>query len=398
MAFTKLFIAALAVASTAVAQSACRGTATIQNSGDALALSSCSTYQGDVIIASQAAGTISLDGLQRITGGLSCNEAVNLTSLEANDLTEIGKSFKLNGLTILSSLNMPSLTKVASINWVALPALQQLSFTHGVTEADEILISNTQLNTLDGINLETCGTFNVNNNPYLKEITMQMANITEALNIAANSRELAASFPNLEFAFNMTFRNCSDVKLPSLASVNGSLGFYSNSFKEFSGANLTSTGQSLVFDDNPQLTTVSLPKLKQINGGYQIANNTNFKIIDGFKSLKVIAGALDFSGNFTKVNLPALSDVRGGFNMQTSATFSCSAFDDAHSNGVIKGTYVCAGKQAKPGTAGSSPTSTGSSASSTSSGKGAAGRGFEVNVPAMVGIVSVVAGLLHLTL
>jgi len=84
--------------------------------------------------------------------------------------------------------------------------------------------------------------------------------------------------------------------------------------------------------------------------------------------------------------------------MQTSATFSCTPFDDAHSNGVIKGKYVCAGKQENPGTAGSTPTSTGSSSSSTSSGKGAAGRGFEVNVPAMVGIVSVVAGLLHLTL
>lgn len=223
-----------------------------------------------------------------------------MTSLEANDLTEIDESFALNGLTILSTLQMPSLTKVNNINWVALPALQQLSFTHGVTQAGNVTISNTQLNTLDGINLETCEIFNVNNNPYLKDINMQMANISQALNIQANSHDLTASFPNLEFAFNMTFRNCSEINLPSLASVNGSLGFYSNYMTTFSAANLTQTGQSLVFDDNPSLTNISIPLLKQINGGYQIANNTELKVINGFKGLKVVAGAVDFSGNFTK--------------------------------------------------------------------------------------------------
>lgn len=395
MVFAKVFLATLAVAGTALAQSVCSGTTTIQNSGDALALGSCSVYKGDIVIGSHAVGSLSLDGIQRITGSLSCDGAVNLTSLEANDLAEIDKDFKLNGLTILSTLNFPSLTRVDNINWVALPALQQLSFTHGVTEAGNVTISNTQLNTLSGINLKTAEIFNVNNNPYLKEINMQMANITQALNIAANSKSLSASFPNLEFAFNMTFRNCSEVLLPSLAAVNGSLGFYSNYFKSFSARNLTTTGQSLVFDDNPSLTTISLPKLTTINGGYQIADNSELKIVNGFKNLKTVAGAIDFSGNFTQVSLPALTDVRGGFNMQTSGTLDCSKFKDDQSQGVIKGTFVCQGNQEKPGTAGSTPTSTssGSSASHT----GAAGR-FEVNIPAMVGIASVVAGLLHLTL
>jgi len=396
MAFTKFLVAALAVAGSAVAQTPCKGTTTIQNSGDALAIGTCSIYQGDVIIASQAAGTISLDGIQRITGSLSCDGAVNLTSLEANDLTEIDKSFSLNGLTILSTLQMPSLTQVNNINWIALPALQQLSFTHGVTKAGNVTISNTQLNTLDGINLETCEIFNVNNNPYLTDINMQMANITQALNIQANSHNLIASFPNLEFAFNMTFRNCSEINLPSLASVNGSLGFYSNYMKTFSAANLTQTGQSLVFDDNPSLTNISIPLLKQINGGYQIANNTELKVINGFKGLKVVAGAVDFSGNFTEVSLPALTDVRGGFNMQSSGSLDCSAFNTDHSSGVIKGTYVCSGQVVQPGTAGSTPTTTSGSGSQPTK-KGAAGR-FEANIPAMVGVVSVIAGLLHLTL
>jgi hypothetical protein len=81
--------------------------------------------------------------------------------------------------------------------------------------------------------------------------------------------------------------------------------------------------------------------------------------------------------------------------MQSSGSLDCTAFDNDHSSGVIKGTYVCSGQVVKPGTAGSTPTTTGSGSQSTK--KGAAGR-FEANVPAMVGVVSVIAGLLHLTL
>jgi len=394
MALIKYILTALAVAGTAAAQ--CKGPTTIQNNGDAIALGDCAVYNGDITIAPIAAGSITLDGVQRITGNFVCNGATNLTSLEANDLAEIDGEFALNGLTILSTLNMPSLAKVDNINWVALPGIQQLTFTHGVTEAGNVTISNTQLNTLDGINLETVEIFNINNNPYLGDIDMQLANVTQALNIAANGRNLKASFPNLQFAFNMTFRNCSDVSMPSLSSVNGSLGFYSNYFTDFAAPNLTATGQDLVFDDNPSLTNISLPLLKTINGGYQIANNTELKNINGFQKLSVVAGALDFSGNFTSVSLPSLSDVRGGFNLQTSGQFDCSAFDNAHSNQVIKGTYVCSGSQSNPGTAGTTPTSSGSSPSSTSK-KSPAGR-FEVNVPAVMAIASIVGGLLHVTL
>jgi len=76
--------------------------------------------------------------------------------------------------------------------------------------------------------------------------------------------------------------------------------------------------------------------------------------------------------------------------MQSSSPdFSCSGFDNAHNNQVIKGTYVCAKGQSNPGTAGSSPQPSGSST------KSAAGR-FEVSQPMVMGGSFVVAGLLAL--
>ena len=78
--------------------------------------------------------------------------------------------------------------------------------------------------------------------------------------------------------------------------------------------------------------------------------------------------------------------------MQSSGTLDCSAFQNDKNNKVIKGNYVCQGSVSKPGGAGSSP-----SGSSTSSSKGAA-RATDFTVPAVMGGVSVMAGILQAVL
>lgn len=263
-------------------------------------MASCSTFSGDIVIASTAAQTVELNGIQQISGSLTCVGAKDLTTLSADSLTSIGKNFVLTNLTTLQTLSFAKLSKVDTIQFNALPELQNLTFPSRITEAADVLITNTQLNSLAGIDLQTVDQFNVNNNPYLTTIETQLGNITKSLLIEANGKRLSASFPNLQWAFNMTFRNCSEIRVPSLTAVNGSMGFYENYFSSFAAPNLTTVGQSLVFDNNAQLTNVSLPKLKTIGGGYQIANNTQLKVIDGFQALQTVGGALDFSGNFTK--------------------------------------------------------------------------------------------------
>lgn len=274
-------------------------TATIASQADVTQLSSCGTV-GSVVIASGAPSTIDLSEITTIQGDFTVDGAVNLTSLRGDSLTEIGGQFYLDGLTVLSTLAFPDLTSVGSIKWLALPALQSLTFTKGITSAGDLLISNTQLNSLDGINLAQASSFDVNNNLYLKTISTQIANISGVLNIEANGKNLSVEFPNLEWAANMTFRNCSDISLPSLATVNGSLGFYENYMLTVNAPNLTSTGRDLAFVANPDLYNITMPQLTTVGGGYQIANNSHLLIIDGFTNLKTVAGALDFTGNFTE--------------------------------------------------------------------------------------------------
>lgn len=413
MAFTKYIVPALAFATVAFAQSSTSsasssstsssssscpstdssGIYTIQNQGDADQLQDCSKLDGSVTIAANTAGNIAINGIQEITGNLTCYNSTGLTAITSDQLTTIGQYFHLEEITVLSNLQMNSLSSVNVINFVGLPNLQSLNFDTGVQEATGVRIVNTQLNSLAGIELSSVSAFEVTNNDYLSEINVNnLASVSSYLTLSANAADLEIEFPNLLTAANMTFRNISSLAIDSLANVTGALGCYSNTFKSFSAPNLTLVGNALVFDDNSDLTNISIPMLTNVGGGYQIANNTDLKIIDGFTKLQTVGGALDFSGAFTNVSLPALKDVKGGFNMQSTSTLDCSTFDSDHTSKIIKGTYVCEGTLAKAGTAGSTPTSTSSGSSSSSSSKSGAVSQAEMNMAA-VGIFGAVAAL-----
>ncbi|KAK4942104.1 cell wall protein Ecm33 [Elasticomyces elasticus] len=372
MAFTKFILPALAIASTVLAQtstSVCDGpSVTIASSADAQQIASCSTYNGDVVIDSTASGQIAINGVQQIKGDLTCNNATQLTAITSDQLGTITGTFSLTGLTILSTLQFNSLNAVNIINWVGLPALQSLNFNQGVSQANQVYISNTELNNVDGIELTAVGSMNINNNPYLTDVNVNdLTNVTTSLSFSANGKDLEISFPNLQDAANLTFINVSSVNMPSLATVSGSMGFYSDTFQSFAAPNLTSTGGTLAFVDCGSLSNVSFPSLTQIGGGFLVANNTKLTAISGFPKLKTVVGAIDFAGSFGSVAMPSLTDVRGGSNVQTTSTNTtiCDLFNQAHSAGVIKGVNTCITGKANPDTNPSS-TSGGSSSTSTS--------------------------------
>jgi len=401
MAFAKLILPVLALTSVALAQTStnvCDGPSiTIASSADAAQIAGCKTYDGDVIIDSSASGQVAIDGVQQITGDVSCNNATQLTAITSDQLNTIGGTFSLTGLTIMSTLQFDSLTGVNIINWVGLPALQALNFAQGISKSNQVYISNTQLNNINGIELTAVSSMDINNNPYLTDVNVNdLTNVTTALAFSANGRDLEISFPNLQDAANLTFRNVSKVDMPSLANVAGSMGFYTDSFESISCPNLTQTGGTLAFVDSPDLSSVSFPSLTQIGGGFLIANNTALKSISGFPKLKTIVGALDFAGTFGSVVLTSLTDVRGGSNVQTTSTNSslCDEFNQAASAGVIKGVNTCITGKAKPDTNPSSTNGGSSSPSSTSSSKSA---GVVFNPSAgMAGLGALFAALLFI--
>lgn len=397
MSGLRYIVPALAVAAGVAAQCGSGGTTTIQSNADAKALSGCTTYSGSIAIGSSTTDNIQLSGIQRISGSLTASNVTQMTSLSADSLQEIGDSFTLESLTILSTLSFPQLTKVDTIEWTALPALQGLSFTTGVQEINMLTIDNTQLASLDGINLQVADTISVTNNPYLETVSMQLGNVTQSMTFGSNGRQLKADFPNLEWAYNITLRNCSEVSIPSLASVNGSLGFYANGFDTLSAPNLTNVGGSLSFVSCESVTNISFPELTTIGGGFQLANNTKLGNIDGFPALKTVGGALDFNGAFTNASLPKLSDVRGAFNLQSTENIesACSHFEPlSGQNNVIKGEYTCKGEEDSPGGTGTLPAGTNSGSGSGSSSSSSAAH--PILIPGATGLLGVVAAIFGL--
>ena len=249
--------------------------------------------------------TVVLDGVERITGTFSYQDDSSVQTLRAMQLTSTG-DLQLGNLTGLSTLALGALRTVGNLNFTGLPGVNELAFgSVGVERADSVLITNTGLSTLTGINrLQEVGGFDISNNQFLANIELDLSVISGALDIGANDvagEGLSVSFPNLETAEQMTFRNASSVLLPSLANVSQNLGFYGNVFESIACPNLTFAG-GIVIVDNSELTNITMPLLTTINGTngtYQIANNTLLSAIDGFENLDNVKGNLDFSGNFS---------------------------------------------------------------------------------------------------
>jgi len=372
---------------------------TITTTEDAAAISTCETYKGDVIISSDAAGQISLSGVQAISGDLRCTNASQLTAISADRLSQIGGMFDLEELQIMSSLQMGSLIGVNQIKWIALPALQSLNFGAGVNKANQVYISNTGLTDLRGIELELVQSMDINNNQYLKTINVNaLTNVTSGLSFSANGMNLEIEFPNLQNAANLTFRNVTSISMPSLSEVPGSMGFYSNYFETFSAPNLTETGATIAFVDSSKLSNLSFPMLEAVGGGLLLANNSKLMSLAGsFDAVSTIDGDINFYGSFDVVSFNSLTDVKGASTVYTSSTNGtiCDLFESAKSNQVIKGKSTCQTNSDNTDGKGNS-TSTGSgSGSSTSSGAAVRNLNYDPSAP-LTGFAALVAALLFI--
>jgi hypothetical protein len=126
---------------------------------------------------------------------------------------------------------------------------------------------------------------------------MQLGNVSTELNIYANGRNVSVILPNLEWAARISIANASTISFPSLASVNGSLGLYSNFFESLQAPNLTDVGGTLAIVSNEKATNISFPQLTTVTGGLSVQNNTELADVSGFPVLETVGGALDMYGN-----------------------------------------------------------------------------------------------------
>lgn len=272
-------------------------TYTVTASSDA-ALATCTTFTGNVVISSDAGSSVDLGSLSQLKGDLTVENIGSFISLSASSLNSITGTFTLNNLTQLSTLSMTSLSKVGTIVWQSLPALNELTFTTGVQSATNITISDTFLASLDGISLQTVGSMDINNNNRLTKIDLALKNLTGVLTLQANGQKLAVTMDELEWAAGLRIANVTTFSSAALNTVNGSANFDSNYFTEFSAPNLTDVTSAFSFINNGAMTTLNVPELENVGGGLKIVNNTAFQNLT-LPSLANVGGAVDCGGNFT---------------------------------------------------------------------------------------------------
>lgn len=310
--------------------------------------------------------------MTEIGGDLVAENNGLLTSLSSASLETVGGVFQLHNLTALSNLAFTKLTEVGSIDWATLTVLPELTFGNpGVTKAEKVVIGDTFLENIDGINVESLSDLNLNNNRRLTKFSTSIQSLTNLLNIQANGLNLKMEMPNLEWIANMTVSNVTTFSVPSLHTVNGSIRFDSNYFESFVAANLTDVKEGDVsFVSNPQLTNISFPGLEHIGGGFTIANNTELVKLDGFPALTDVGGAVALRGSFDEVSMSKINNVVGGFEILSTAQIQsvCDSFQKKKDDGEIQGEYNCVpGKSDANDDTGDADGSTGNGGSSDSS-------------------------------
>ncbi|KAK1844342.1 gpi-anchored cell wall organization protein ecm33 [Colletotrichum chrysophilum] len=262
----------------------------------------CTTIQGSVKISEDISGNIDINGPKTIKGDLIVTNATNLVGLSSSSLATIEGSFTMQGLTLLSDLRFTQLATVGSISWITLPALGSLVFgTAGVTKVNNIVISDTFLKSLDGLNVASVDELHINNNKNLVSYSNQLANATKTIEINSNGADLGITLPNLIWANEIIIADAAKVEMPSLEVVNSSIKFDKNTFTEFIAPNLTQCSDGDVsFINNVELANLSLPLLTKTGGGLTIQNNTLLQKIDGLPKLEQIGGAVLLRGNFSE--------------------------------------------------------------------------------------------------
>lgn len=388
----KYLVPAVAVIGSAAAQCT-QATATINAPADATTLaSSCKTFNGNILVSEGATGIIDLTGIQQIKGDLKCLDNGVITSLQSSTLSSISGAFELANLTGLSTLAFTSLSRVGTLSWKSLSALDTLTFgTPGLSTATSVVISDTFLSSLDGIDVTAVETLDINNNRRLTKLASKLSTLSNIFNLQANGLDLAVSMPNLIWIANMTVNNVSSFDVPSLQTVNGSARFDSNYFSSFSAPNLTSTKSGdISFIGNAALTNISVPQLTTIGGGLLIANNTALQKIDGFGKLKTVGGAVKLRGNFTSVAFPSLNDVKGAFDISSTndITSSCDTFkklapSKQGGGGQIQGVFSCTSNNQNANS------DTGGNTSTTGSGTGSSGGNSAAGITINTGLLGI---------
>ncbi|KAI8374090.1 hypothetical protein EDC96DRAFT_582962 [Choanephora cucurbitarum] len=328
---------------------ACSGDLTVSTQHDLDQIRGCKTYGGNILIDNTAASDLRLNGVELVEGDILVKNNDGLQSVSMPTLQGVNGQLVFANNKLLSNIDIKQVYALHGIEVSVHPALNELVFSTGLSQADTINIADTTITRLEGLKLSSAKEIHITNNIYMKSLSF--ANMTKlgSILMSANSPTLRVELDDLETLHDGTFRNIASLSLKKLKRVAGDISFISNSFETLDLPSTTDIGGTLTLTDNLALNNLSMVRLGHLGGALSVTNNNKLSSVNAFSSLQQVDGTLDITGGFDEVDFPVLSDVRGGLNIQTSSSsFSCDNVNKLK-NGIIKGnSFVCKASVARP--------------------------------------------------
>ncbi|KAK4509537.1 uncharacterized protein ATC70_007889 [Mucor velutinosus] len=330
-------------------QAACQGDIVVVTQQDMDQMRNCKTYGGNILVDNSGVPELKMNGVELLEGDLIISNNNGLQKLAFPKLQGINGQLKLVNNKLLSTIDMKQLYAIRSLEVSVHPALNDLKFPAGLSQAEKIIIADTTITKVEGFKMTSVKDVEISNNIYLKSLSFgNMTNLGNIL-VSANSPSLRLDLSQIDGVREATFRNVAQISLDNLKKVLGDISFISNSFESLEMPAATDISGTLTLTDNINLSNLSMPQLAHLGGALSVGGNTKLTNVNAFPNLQQVDGTLDITGGFDEVQFPALSDVRGGLNVQTSSNFfSCDSMNKLK-NGVIKGnSFICKAAVAKP--------------------------------------------------
>lgn len=337
---------------------------TATKSGDIQSVDACETVAGSITLKGSELGDVNLNGIKEVYGDLALKEANSTRTFNAPSLQLVSGKLELTTDVALEHVNLAQLTTVGTLNCEALPKVEHLGLSSGITSAESVQISDTGLSSLDGINVYKLKNFDVNNNAQIKKIDAGLKKVTESLYIGFNAKKVEVEMDDLKEASNLTFSSVSSLSVANLTNISGSFTWTNSSAEQLRLDSVEVIKQDLTINNNEDLEEVELPKLEKIGGGLTILKNDHLDSIDLGK-LKKVGGAVDVKGDFSNATIDKLEEVDGTFTFDTEGEFDC---DSLSSLDVKAGKKSCHGKKSSSSSGGGSLSSGGSSSGGDSKG------------------------------
>jgi hypothetical protein len=235
----------------------------INSSADATAIAQeCPILQQYLFIEPSAAGAISLDGLEQIGVSLMFKDANLITSVSSNSLRSTGYWFQFVNLSSLVTLSFPKLETIGqALDIEDTPALETLQLANGVSIGANydgwnqlVNVTNTGLAEIKGW-MNATSTYNIwiAHNRNLRTVNLLVDQILlypagtngagtdtgGSLFIMNNGQSVNVSLPNLFTIGNtLTIGDCSELSIPSLSRISGSMEMINARFSSLSAPSL----------------------------------------------------------------------------------------------------------------------------------------------------------------